>query len=67
MAYAKEHSDKYETLRADAVMKYEHGGIPFLRKRLDGVSLSNQLLVWRSEENKVFNFDRYVDCCLYSG
>lgn len=65
VAYAIEHSDKYETLRVDAVKKYESGGIPFLRKRPDGVSLSNRLLSWRSEEDKVFNFDRYVDHSIY--
>ncbi|KAE9388465.1 hypothetical protein BT96DRAFT_947596 [Gymnopus androsaceus JB14] len=54
VAYAKEHSNKYETLRMDAVMKYTHGSIPFLRKRPNEVTLSDQLLVWRSKENKHF-------------
>lgn len=67
VAYAKEHFDKYETLRMDAVMKYMHGGIPFLRKRPDELSLTDRLHIWRSEENKLFNFDRSVYLFIYSG
>lgn len=67
IAYAKEQADKCETMRADAAMKYEHGGIPFLMKRLDKASLCNCVLIWRSEENKMFNFDRYVKlCCIWT-
>jgi hypothetical protein len=59
VAYAREHSDMCETLRADADMKYEHGAIPFLRRRPAEVTLSDRVQVWRSEEDKLFAFDRY--------
>lgn len=57
VAYAKEHSNMYDTLRADAEMKYKHGAIPFLRKRAVGETLSDRVLMWRSEENKLFTYD----------
>lgn len=58
-------SNGYKTLCVDAAKKYEHGGIPFLRKRSDGVSLSDRLLIWWSKEDKVFNFDQQVEDSIY--
>lgn len=59
-AYAREHSDMFESLRLDLEMKYNHGGIPFLSKRDSGETLAGRIIQWRKEEEKHFSFNRCV-------
>ncbi|KAJ3714694.1 hypothetical protein C8R42DRAFT_646162 [Lentinula raphanica] len=58
VAYAKEHCDILEALRADAEAKYSQCGIPSLRIISEGFSLADHVMKWRQEEEKHFNFDR---------
>lgn len=57
-AYAREHSDMFESLRLDLEMKYNYGAIPFLSKRSSGETLASRVIQWRQEEEKHFDFDR---------
>ncbi|KAL0060346.1 hypothetical protein AAF712_012851 [Marasmius tenuissimus] len=57
-AYAKEHSDMYETLRVDWETKYKACGIPILHNIPSGKTLSDQVAQFREVENKYFTFDR---------
>ncbi|KAJ8096384.1 hypothetical protein PM082_011546 [Marasmius tenuissimus] len=57
-AYAKEHSDMYETLRVDCETKYKACGIPILHNIPSGKTLSDQVALFREAENKYFTFDR---------
>ena len=57
VAYAKEHSDMFYTLREDAEAKYASCGIPFLRKLSAGETLADHINTWRKEEYKMFPFD----------
>ncbi|KAJ3738275.1 hypothetical protein EV360DRAFT_58245, partial [Lentinula raphanica] len=58
VAYAKEHSDMLESLRSDAQAKYSQCGIPGLCNILTGKTLADNVLKWRQEEEKQFNFNR---------
>ncbi|KAK1230695.1 hypothetical protein PQX77_006210 [Marasmius sp. AFHP31] len=57
-AYAKEHSDMYETLRLDCEIKYKACAIPILHNIPSGKTLADQVLCFRQTENKYFTFDR---------
>ncbi|KAK1234885.1 hypothetical protein PQX77_001902 [Marasmius sp. AFHP31] len=57
-AYAKEHSDMYETLRLDCEVKYKACAIPILLNIPSGKTLADQVLRFRETENKYFRFDR---------
>ncbi|KAJ3717504.1 hypothetical protein C8R42DRAFT_724415 [Lentinula raphanica] len=61
VAYAKEHCDILEALRADAEAKYSQCGIPSLRIISEGFSLADHVMKWRQEEEKHFNFDRWAN------
>ncbi len=58
VAYAKEHSDMFQTLRADAEVKYEHCAIPFLRNSITDETITDWVDLWRREEDKHFVFDQ---------
>ncbi|KAK1224256.1 hypothetical protein PQX77_012834, partial [Marasmius sp. AFHP31] len=57
-AYAREHSDIYETLRVDCENKYKACAIPILHNIPGGQTLSDQVALFREAENKYFSFDR---------
>ncbi|KAJ3768299.1 hypothetical protein FB446DRAFT_792422 [Lentinula raphanica] len=61
IAYAKEHSDMFESLRSDAQVKYEHCGIPGLRNIYKGGTLADNVSKWCQEEEKHFNFNRWAN------
>ncbi|KAJ3792862.1 hypothetical protein GGU11DRAFT_760400 [Lentinula aff. detonsa] len=58
VAYAKEHSNMFEALRADAGLKYKHCGIGFLVNTPLGEQLDRRIMAWRAQEEKHFAFDR---------
>ncbi|KAJ3772331.1 hypothetical protein FB446DRAFT_643696 [Lentinula raphanica] len=60
LAYAREHRDMFDSLRADAEEKYRTCALPFLRRRESGESLQDRILLWRRGEEKLFKWDRYV-------
>ncbi|KAJ3753403.1 hypothetical protein EV360DRAFT_87832 [Lentinula raphanica] len=61
VAYAREHSDMLESLRSDAEAKYMQCGIPGLRNLSKGKTLADNVLKWRQEEEKHFNFNRWAN------
>ena len=58
VAYAKEHADMYETLRRDCELKYEKCGIPVLHNIPDRKTLADQVLIFREQEERIFNYNR---------
>ncbi|KAJ3779956.1 hypothetical protein GGU10DRAFT_337582 [Lentinula aff. detonsa] len=58
VAYAKEHSNMWESLQRDAEAKFKHCGIPRLQIIPKGKTLANNVLQWKQEEEKHFNFNR---------
>ncbi|KAJ3780411.1 hypothetical protein GGU10DRAFT_337196 [Lentinula aff. detonsa] len=58
VAYAKEHSNMFEALRADAGLKYKRCGIGFLVNTPLGEQLDRRIMAWRAQEEKHFAFDR---------
>ncbi|KAJ3994816.1 hypothetical protein F5050DRAFT_1809260 [Lentinula boryana] len=59
-AYAREHSDMFESLRMDAQAKYDHCGIDILKNVRPGHTLADRILLWHAGEEKMFSFDRWA-------
>ncbi|KAJ3982182.1 hypothetical protein F5890DRAFT_1476343 [Lentinula detonsa] len=59
-AYAREHSDMFESLRMDAEAKYDQCCIDILKKVRPGHTLADRILLWRAGEEKMFSFDRWA-------
>ncbi|KAJ3764993.1 hypothetical protein FB446DRAFT_834750 [Lentinula raphanica] len=59
-AYAQEHRDMFDSLRADAEEKYQHCALYFLLRRESGETLADRILQWRREEERIFKFDRWA-------
>ncbi|KAK7013621.1 hypothetical protein VNI00_019465 [Paramarasmius palmivorus] len=59
-AYAREHSDIYDALRQDAEAKFSRCSIPMLRTVPSGKTLADQVIAYRAQEEKYFDFDRQV-------
>ncbi|KAJ3748192.1 hypothetical protein EV360DRAFT_76305 [Lentinula raphanica] len=58
-AYALEHRDMFDSLRIDAEEKFRSCALPFLRCSTTGSTLGDRVRLWRTEEEKLFKFDRW--------
>ena len=61
VAYAKEHTDIFKSLRLDTEMKFKHARIDFLNTSASE-TLADRVLLWQKNQERAFGFDWYVNC-----
>ncbi|KAJ3834035.1 hypothetical protein F5878DRAFT_665121 [Lentinula raphanica] len=59
-AYALERRTMFENLRIDAQDKFRNSAIPFLRCSSTSDTLSDRIIQWRAQEEKLFKFNRWA-------